>query len=56
MGQNHTLSLIEILRKALSDLQIDEDIDRNDPAYKQLTRRIARTIAELEVVKQERAA
>jgi hypothetical protein len=56
MGQKYTASLIQILQKTLRDLEIDEEIDRNDPAYRELTRRIARMIAELEVAKQDRIA
>jgi len=54
MGLRYTLTLIEILRKTLRDVEASSDGDRNDPAVLQLKRSIARTIAELEVAKLER--
>jgi hypothetical protein len=51
MGNNYTPSLIEILRKTLERLEEAEGLDRTDPAYVELTRRIARVIAELEIAK-----
>jgi hypothetical protein len=56
MGQNDIPSLLDLLRMTLSQLENAHGLDRSDPAYKELTRRIALTIAELEVAKEKSAA
>jgi len=54
MGQNYPPSLIEIPRKTLEQLADAEGLDHMDPAYLELTRHIARAIAELEVTKSDK--
>ena len=54
MGQNYTPPLIEILRKTLQQLEDAEGLDHMDPAYLELTRHIARAIAELGVTKSDK--
>lgn len=53
MGQQSPHSLIEILQKTLQQLETTDGFDCRDPAYIELTRHIARVIAELEVSKSE---
>jgi hypothetical protein len=53
MGQKTTPSLIDILQKTLQQLESTEGLDRADPAYVELTRHIARAIAEIEIAKLE---
>jgi len=54
MGQSDSPCLIDILRKTLERLEGGEGFNRTDPAYLELTRRIARLLAELELAKQDR--
>lgn len=56
MGQQYTPSLIDILQKTLLKLESAEGLDHSDAAYHEMTRHIARIIAELELMKSERAA
>ena len=56
MGEHYTLSLIEILRKTLLQLEDSEKLARTDPAYLRLTHQITRLIAELELAKEDRQA
>jgi hypothetical protein len=56
VGQRHTPSLIEILRKTLRALEKNEEFGRNDVAVKELRRSVARAIAELEIAKRDKNA
>ena len=54
MGNKATLELVEILTKTLQNLE--QDRARHDPAIERLRHSILLIIAELEILKAERAA
>lgn len=56
MGEQATLTLIEILKKTLQHMEDAGGVDRADPAYQELTRKVTLLIAELEFLKSGRAA
>ena len=48
------LSLLNILRKSLTQVEQSVALDREDPAVNELRKTVARNVAELELIKSER--
>ena len=55
MAPSYALDLIELLEETLKRLESVEALSPNDPALLELKRSIVRTIAELEILKQEKS-